>query len=197
MLMVHSRRILIVGILLVVLVAAGGTALWLSRGSATDQILAPGASWTATVIQDAGAVTRDGSGGTSRLTFRFTAGAAPKVKNGSWIVRVRQDGAEGIAADGWVLTYRTRGSALVLDRVALAGERAEPASMASVVLGLGFPVEQRYTTKPRNRTYTMDQLLSRSAPVPDRAPAGTDSGVTDGAPLPPELPSTDDGTPPR
>lgn len=192
---------------IVVFAAALGGALLLLRGSeeaattgkgaeggtpaaaATSDIWKVGDTWTVKVRQDAGAITPDGDTSVAEIPYRFKVAEAPADASGTWLVDVRQDGAEGPFAEGWRLRYAAEGDELVLKQVAVGSQPPLEAELATIVLGPQFPYEVRYDAPPKDATITADKLLDRSELPPTALPGKG----TPGAAPPAEAPG--DGLP--
>jgi hypothetical protein len=153
-----------------------------------NDIFTKGDRWTVKVSQDAGAISPDGARSIAEIPFRFVVAEAPKTKHGAWLVRVRQDGAEGPFANGWRLEYVEQGDKMVLKRVAVGNERFLEAELASIVLGPQFPYEPSYSAPPKSHTLTADKLLDRSQLPPGSLPDGGTAGATPPAAAPKTAP---------
>lgn len=190
---------------IVVFAAALGGALLLLRGSespatgggaagkagggkqpaaATTDVWKVGDTWTVTVRQDAGAITPDGGTSVAEIPYRFKVTKAPTDPAGTWLVEVRQDGAEGPFAAGWRLHYAADGDGLVLTRVAVGQEPPLEAELATIVLGPQFPYEVRYGAPPKDTTIDADRLLDRSELPPTAQPGGGTAGAAPPAEAP-------------
>ena len=119
-------------------------------------------------------------------------------QDGTWVVRVTQDGAEGPFADGWRLLYRADDSGTMqLWKVATGKERAIEAEVASIVLG-SVPYETSYKAPPKDLTLEGAALRARTTLPPTALPAG---GPKDPSTKPPtdapNIPSGDAPPSPR
>ncbi len=117
------------------------------------------------------------------IVYRSQVEKIPTTAQGDWVIRVRQDGAEGPFAAGWRLYYRgSDKKGFELRAVAPVGRDPMDAKNASVILGEDFPLRTTITSRPKSRT------------IIDRTPGGAAASG-----LPPELPDGppgNAGTPP-
>lgn len=158
----------------------------------TSRIWAPGDTWVVKVAQDSSSISPDTTRSVSNVSYRFRVEGAPKSAGGEWGVFVSQDGAEGPFADGWHLRYTaTDKGCMRLTHVAQGKQRQMEASVASIVLGLGFPYETTYCAAPKPVT-TVDatKLMARQSLPPASLPAG---GGTNGATPPVNAPNVAPG----
>lgn len=163
--------------------------------AASSDIWKVGDTWTVKVRQDAGAITPGGESSIASIPFRFQVTDAPKGDDRSWVVQVKQDGAEGPFAAGWRLEYRPKGDKLVLHRVAVGTEPPLEAALAGIVLGPQFPYETSYSAPPKDSTIDAKRLLARSS-LPPTALPGSDDAAS-GATPPAEAPKLDAGGAPE
>ena len=178
----------------VFLLAASATILFMSRSSDgsgsssahSSDIWSVGDTWTVKVKQDSASISPDTKKSAALIPFRFEVTAAPKKSGGEWLVRVKQDGAQGPFADGWRLAYTEKDGAMVLTHVGSGKQRMIEATVASIVLGSNFPYEVTYRTAPKDRTVTGTELAKRASlpPLPKNvdktmiAPSGsTETGA--------------------
>jgi hypothetical protein len=145
--------------------------------AATSDVWKVGDSWTVKVRQDAGAITPDGETNIAEVPYRFQVKEAPKSADGTWLVHVDLDGAEGPVAKGWNLQYADEDGTMVLKLVAVGSEPPLEAELASIVLGQQFPYEVSYTAPPKAKTLDADKLLDRSQLPPGALPSGGTSGA--------------------
>lgn len=163
--------------------------------AATSDVWKVGDKWTVLVRQDAGAITPDGDSNVAEVPFRFQVMKAPAAADGAdgtWLVHVDLDGAEGPVAKGWNLQYADQDGAMVLKLVSVGDEPALEAELASIVLGQQFPYEVRYTAPPKAKTIDAAKLLNRSQLPPGELPRGG----TSGAAPPAQAPAPDLGSAP-
>lgn len=169
-----------------------------SGHTATSDIWKLDDTWTVKVRQDAGSITPDGDRSIAVIAYRFRVVDAPSTQDGTWVVRITQDGAEGPFADGWRLLYRADDSGTMqLWKVATGKERAIEAEVASIVLG-SVPYETSYKAPPKDLTLEGAALRARTTLPPTALPAG---GPKDPSTKPPtdapNIPSGDAPPSPR
>lgn len=145
--------------------------------AATSDVWKVGDRWTVKVRQDAGAISPDGAKNIAEVPYRFEVTEAPKTADGTWLVHVDLDGAEGPVANGWNLQYVDEGGTMVLKLVSVGSEPPLEAELASIVLGQQFPYEVRYEAAPKAKTLDADKLLDRSQLPPGVLPSGGKSGT--------------------
>lgn len=167
----RSLRIRIAIAIASALVAAFAVTIFMSsRETASTRSDTPiweaGDRWTVTVRQDGGSVAPGGEGTIANVKYRFAIDSAPKTDAGAWVVKVTQEGAEGPFRQGWKLDYRERGDGMHLVRATVGAQKAVPANLATVVLGLGFPLTARYDAPPRDETVDADELAERTVAPP-------------------------------
>ena len=166
--------------------ASGGGAV------AKSAIWAQGDTWTVLVAQDGAAVSPETKRSVANVAFRFRVERAPKTAKGEWGVFVSQDGAEGPYADGWHLTYTEDAKGFMnLTYVAQGKQKRVEASVASIVLGIGFPYQVQYRTAPKPETrVAQSKLYAQSTLPPSSLPTG---GGESGATPPTNAPSVGAG----
>lgn len=180
-------------VFLVVAIAATGALLLLrnSGGSGSDdRIWKLGDTWTITVQQRGATVSPDApKDELTELAYRFRVAAAPEGGDGLWRIDVKQDGASGPFADGWRLYFReAKDGAMRLSEVAQGAQKAAAAEVASIVLGVSFPYETKYTAPPKDDTVQETALIARSSTPPPIGDGrvGSDTTVTSGGGVPPK-----------
>jgi len=137
-----------------------------------------GTAWKVDVTQDAGKVTPGGDGDMVELTYRFRVAGGAGSKERPWRVHVTQEGAEGPFAAGWDLFYVDDPKGVRLSQVAFGEQEPVEPKLASIVLGLGFPLEARYTAPPKDANVDGAKLLDDASGAPEGAlpPAAPNEG---------------------
>jgi hypothetical protein len=163
-----------------------------SNSTATSDIWKVGDDWVVKVKQNAGAISPGGETNVAAIPFHFRVAEAPEGEDGGWLVRVRQDGAEGPFAAGWRLEYVEQDGKMILKRVAVGAEPWLEAEIASIALGVQFPYEPSYSAPPKDSTISAEKLLDRSELPPGALPDGAPTAPS-GATPPAEAPKLSAG----
>lgn len=182
--------------LLVAACGGGGGGSKTAGGKQRSSIWKVGTTWTVTVLLDSAMASPDKTGSKYDQIYRFKVIKAPGSATGAWVVRATLDGAEGPLKEGFRLYYVAKGSAMVLDGVALGADEPVDPDAAPVIVGQSFPLTTRYDKPPRSHREephdsTMSTVPPSSKPPPIPNEPGSNGTVETGGEIPDGPPNAD------